>query len=505
MFDALRRRFVTIGWKLTASYVLVSLLLTTIVIVVSLTVLWFFLSSNLTPQLFAFTNTEYGALMQPEFEAEPLDPQRLGLRLQLLNGDLTGDPQTVTADGSVELDTRYVLLDSTGRVITSTLPTEYTPGALLANTEPPEARPLLENALRGVTDTLQLATFSAPDRHILTAAPILNEQNRVLGVLYQRVDNFPSTSILGAIAPTLFLLGLAPQFVVSSLIGLLFGWLVGRGFSKRLKRLTEASAALAGGDLSRRITDCSVDEIGQLGSQFNRMADQLATNVRDLRLLADRNAQLAEQAAQLAIIEERNRLARDLHDSVSQDLFSLTMLAAATRRMIVDRPDLAADQLQEMQETAQRALQETRSLVLALRPAALDGRGLAPALRDLAAAVHARQGLDVALTISGERRLPFEYEQALFRIVQEALGNVARHSGVRAAEVTLCYADHSVSLTVTDRGRGFDTNAARNLRALGLDTMAERARELGGSFHVQSAANQGTTVAVSLPAPPLAI
>jgi signal transduction histidine kinase len=501
MFGALRRRFSTIGWKLTASYVLVSLLLTIIVIVVSLTVLWFFLSSNLTPQLFAVTSAEYGALMQPEFEAEPIDAQRLGLRLQLL----TGDQQTMSADGTVELDARYILLDPTGRVITSTLPTDYVSGALLADVEPPEARPLIENALRGVTDTLQLATFSAPDRHILAAAPIFNGQDRVLGVFYQRVDNFPSAGILGAIAPTLFLLGLAPQFVVSSLIGLLFGWLVGRGFSRRLKRLTEASAALAGGDLSRRITDRSADEIGQLGQQFNSMADQLATNVRDLRLLADRNAQLAEQAAQLAIIEERNRLARDLHDSVSQDLFSLTMLAAATRRMIANRPELATEQLQEIQETAQRALQETRSLVLALRPAALDGRGLAPALRDLAAAVRQRQGLDVALTISGERRLPLEHEQALFRIVQEALGNVARHSGVHAAEVTLCYDDQTVSLTVTDRGRGFDTNAARNLRALGLDTMAERAHELGGSFHVQSVAYQGTTVAVTLPAPPSAI
>ena len=166
------------------------------------------------------------------------------------------------------------------------------------------------------------------------------------------------------------------MLIVSSLIGLVYGWFAGRGFSRRLLRLTEANAALATGDLAWRVDDSSVDEIGQLGRQFNLMADQLGENLRVLRLLADQKAQLAERAAQIATIEERNRLARDLHDSISLELFSLSMLAAAARRVIDKKPAAVTAHLEERQATAQRTLQETRSLIFALRPSALDDRGL---------------------------------------------------------------------------------------------------------------------------------
>lgn len=276
-------------------------------------------------------------------------------------------------------------------------------------------------------------------------------------------------------------------------------WSARRSFSRRLKRLTEATAAFASGDLSRRVKDRSVDEIGQLSRQFNSMAEQLAENIRALRLLADKNAQLAEHAAELAQVEERNRLARDLHDSVSQELFSLTMLSAAAGRLIDSRPELAAAQLREIQATAQRALQETRSLIFALRPAMLDGRGLGPALHDLVPAAQERQGLQIDLSISGERRLPLDHEQALFRIVQEALANVARHSAVREVQVTLDYHDDQVCLTISDQGKGFDPAAPRNARSVGLDSMAERTTALGGKFHIESAPGRGTCVTVTLP------
>jgi signal transduction histidine kinase len=159
----------------------------------------------------------------------------------------------------------------------------------------------------------------------------------------------------------------------SGFVGLIFGLIAGRGFSRRLNRLTAASAAMASGDLEQRVGDQSPDEIGQLARQFNTMAAQLDENMRALRLLADQNAQLAEQAAQLAAVEERNRLARDLHDSVSQELFSLTMQAAAARRLVVTKPDQAAIHLGEIQATAQQALQETRSLIFALQPASSTG------------------------------------------------------------------------------------------------------------------------------------
>jgi signal transduction histidine kinase len=235
---------------------------------------------------------------------------------------------------------------------------------------------------------------------IVMAALLILFNSRVLGAVFTRSEKLPLSAILGGIALSM-LLFIVPVLIVSSLIGLIYGWFAGRGFSRRLLRLTEANAALAAGDLSWRVDDRSVDEIGQLGRQFNLMADQLGENLGVLRLLADQNAQLAERAAQLATIEERNRLARDLHDSISQELFSLSMLAAAARRAIDKKPAAATARLEEIQATAQRTLQETRNLIFALRPAALDDRGLGPALRDLAAAAADRQGMCIDLSISG--------------------------------------------------------------------------------------------------------
>jgi signal transduction histidine kinase len=109
--------------------------------------------------------------------------------------------------------------------------------------------------------------------------------------------------------------------------------------------------------------------------------------------------------------------------------------------------------------------------------------------------------LEIDVRIGGERRLPLEYEQALFRIVQEALANVVRHSGARQATIDLVYTDQDVCLTITDHGQGFDPQAPRNARFIGLDSMRERAQALGGTVQIESAPALGTTVSVCLPAP----
>jgi signal transduction histidine kinase len=336
--------------------------------------------------------------------------------------------------------------------------------------------------------------------YYLSTAPVLNDDGQLLGMVYVR---FPVVGFNDFAQGFAFILLISAVAILigSGFIGLFFGLIAGRGFSRRLKRLTVASAAMTSGDLQQRVQDRSADEIGQLARQFNTMAAQLDENMRALRLLADQNAQLAEQAAQLATVEERNRLARDLHDSVSQELFSLTMQAAAAQRLIHTKPAQAATYLGDIQHSAQQALQETRSLIFALRPAQLDGRGLGPALRDLQTAAHERQGLEIDLRIGGERRLPLEHEQALFRIMQEALANVVRHSGARQAEVELQYTDQDVCLTIRDHGRGFDTQVRRNARSIGLLSMRERAAALGGTLQIDSAPAQGTTINVCLPAP----
>jgi signal transduction histidine kinase len=396
-------------------------------------------------------------------------------------------------------DLLIVMLDTQGHVIASTDVQDYPAGLAMADSEPAPADDLIVRALRGITNTAELSAWNDVEHQPIATAPIFSPTGAVTGAVYLRLINFPAVGLLlGSLTPFLFSF-IVPWLLVSGGLGMIYSWLVGRGFARRIARLTEASIDLSDGDLSQRIEDPSGDELGQLGRQFNTMADQLSESLRSLRLLADRNAQLAEQTAQLTAVEERNRLARDLHDSVSQELFSLTMLAAAARRTLDGRPDLTAARLVEIEESARRALEETRSLIFALRPAALDGRGLAPALRDLLGALHERQGLRIDLRVTGERRLPLEHEQALFRIVQEALANVARHSGVRSAIVTLRYESDVVALDVRDSGRGFDLTTARNPRSIGLQSMAERAEALGGTLELHSAPGAGTTIAVRIP------
>lgn len=519
MYQTLRQRFGTIGWKLTASYAAVTVLVMLIMEAILVIALGLYITNVfLIPEAIADASRDISKILQMEYSAPDRDVAALARQVQELVAVEADDerlfqididfPSTVPTQ-TVTGGTSYLrpewqvpviaLLDNEGRVLTATLHS-YLPGTLLVERELPGTGALITHATQGITETEQLSMLGQPGNQLVGTAPVFSRTGEVVGVVYTRIQR-PPINALAEDIPTILLFSAIPFLLISGSIGLIFGLFAGRDLSRRLKQLSEASAALASGDLSQHVVDDSVDEIGQLTRQFNLMSTQLAENLRALRLLADKNAQLAEQAAQLATVEERNRLARELHDSVSQDLFSLTMLAAAARRLIQNKPDVVASQLAEIQETSQRALQETRSLIFALRPALLDGRGLGPALRDLAAAVRERQGLEVTLLISGERLLPLEHEQAIFRIVQEALANVIRHSGMRQADVTLCYEDNRVALTVIDHGCGFDTTAPQSARSIGLMSMTERAAALGGEFTVESAPGVGTRVAVTLPAP----
>ncbi|RRR68043.1 MAG: sensor histidine kinase [Candidatus Viridilinea halotolerans] len=493
------QRFASIRWKLTAAFMVVSLLLVLTMAAIFLGGLIFILNAPLLPTATAESARDLAGLVEDELAAPQGNIEQLIDRLHRLSSSHSIPERE--GDTTVELqdDLLIVLLDREGRVIHSTRPLDLPKAQPLAALEPEPVGALVALVLAGERDPSQLGAWSQPDHHPIGVAPVFDANGELAGVLYLRLLDFPQLDVfLGALTP--FVISFAiPWLIVSTGMALIYSWLVGRGFARRIARLTEASIDLSDGDLSKRIEDPSNDELGQLGRQFNAMADQLSTNLRSLRMLAERNAQLAEQAALLAAVEERNRLARELHDSVSQELFSLTLLAAAAQRTLANQPIVTATRLQEIEESARRALEETRNLIFALRPAVLDGRGLAPALRDLTAALGERQGLMIGLKIVGERHIPLEHEQALFRIVQEALANISRHSGVRAAMVTLHYHETGVTLEVCDEGRGFAPQVRRDPRAFGLQSMSERASALGGTFTLTSAPGAGTKIVVALP------
>jgi len=217
--------------------------------------------------------------------------------------------------------------------------------------------------------------------------------------------------------------------------------------------------------------------------------------------IALENAQLYDRSRELAVLEERNRLARELHDSISQMLFSMVLNAEASATLFDTNPASAREQIARLQETSHTALKEMRTLIFELRPANLEEEGLVPVLKKHVALFKERNGIDVELRAEGRRRWRFAIEKPLYRVAQEALTNVAKHSGATAAVVTLAEADGLVRLTVDDNGHGLPApGASHGHSTLGLTSMRERAEQLGGRFTIGPRPDgPGTRVSVELP------
>jgi signal transduction histidine kinase len=214
--------------------------------------------------------------------------------------------------------------------------------------------------------------------------------------------------------------------------------------------------------------------------------------------VAIENARLYARARQLAALEERQKLARDLHDSVSQALYGIA-LGARTARTLLDRdPTRLADPLDYVLALAEAGLAEMRALIFELRPESLKTEGLVAAITKQADSLRARHRLDVRVQLGPEPAVPLEAKEALYRITQEALHNVAKHA--RATRVDLCLAidGDRLHLEVGDDGIGFDPAAAFPGH-LGLQSMRERAERLGGRLQVESAPRQGTRLQVEIP------
>jgi len=211
--------------------------------------------------------------------------------------------------------------------------------------------------------------------------------------------------------------------------------------------------------------------------------------------IAIENARLYEQAQELAVVEERSRLARDLHDAVTQTLFSASLIAEVLPRLWERNPDEGQRRLTELRELTRGALAEMRTLLLELRPAALVEADLGDLLRQLAESITGRARVPVALTVEGQRSLPPDVKVSLYRIAQEALNNVAKHAGASQATVSLHRQSKQVELYISDDGRGFDPEGI-SPESLGLGIMRERAEAIGATLEIESQVGQGTRVVV---------
>jgi signal transduction histidine kinase len=217
--------------------------------------------------------------------------------------------------------------------------------------------------------------------------------------------------------------------------------------------------------------------------------------------MAIEHARLQQQAEQLAVLEERQRLARELHDSVAQSLYSVGLYAnAASLALAAGKQEAAAGYLAELQETAQEGMRDMRLLIFQLHPPELEIEGLVAVLQARLAAVEARAGLRVDFRVEGERRLPIAIEADLYWIAQEALNNVLKHAQAQHVAVHLRFTASTVSLEVHDDGVGLDLQKARSegRGGVGLRSIAERAGRVGGKLTYESQPGEGTRLRVEV-------
>lgn len=232
---------------------------------------------------------------------------------------------------------------------------------------------------------------------------------------------------------------------------------------------------------------------------------QLALTFAEQAALAIENARLRVELEQAAVSAERNRIARELHDSVSQALYGIA-LGTRTARALVDRQSVddkikttLATPLDYVLSLAEAGLAEMRALIFELRPDALEKEGLVAALTRQAEAVRTRHKLDVRMDFCDEPPdLPLAAKETLYRVAQEALNNLIKHAQASQVNLRLCYEGSSFTLQVQDNGVGFDPQA-NYPGHLGLHTMRERVTRLGGALVIESAPGIGTTVRASLP------
>ncbi|TMF31577.1 MAG: PAS domain S-box protein [Chloroflexi bacterium] len=226
-------------------------------------------------------------------------------------------------------------------------------------------------------------------------------------------------------------------------------------------------------------------------SFLRAMADQATSAVDYARLLSASRDKVA--------LEERQRLARDLHDSVSQAVYGIALGARSAQEMLAKDPSQLREPLDYIVRLSEAALAEMRALIFELRPEALEREGLIGALKHHTAVLRSRHGITVEEVIAGEPTMSWESKQALYRIAQEALHNAGRHARATRVRVALNQDDAEIRLEVWDNGVGFDPQS-EHPGHFGLNTMRERATELGGRLEIESRAEAGTKIRAIIPA-----
>jgi signal transduction histidine kinase len=288
-------------------------------------------------------------------------------------------------------------------------------------------------------------------------------------------------------------------------IGILLAWIMSRNITRPLNNLTAAATAIAGGDYSSAVNVDRRDEVGKLARAFNAMNSQVNKAKKGLEQkiaeTVEINEQLRSLSAHLQNIreEERIHIAREMHDELGQLLTGFKMDVSWLRKRFAGNNDPALmEKLEGMVTITDEAVRFVRRIAAELRPSILDDLGLIPALEWHNREFEKRFNIQVEFQSHVDFKIPSGIATGIFRMYQESLTNVARHSGAKKVSAILDTTDENIHLSITDDGKGFDIDRAEQ-KTLGLLGMKERAIMIGGKLEIKSEPGRGTTILITIP------
>ncbi|WP_248930266.1 sensor histidine kinase [Paenibacillus hamazuiensis] len=281
------------------------------------------------------------------------------------------------------------------------------------------------------------------------------------------------------------------------LLGLTVGFFRGRSIQRGLDTLHLSIIELSKGNWTRRILSDPSDPFHRIYQDFNEMAEAVENKVQLLQKTAEKHAS-ETQTIERAVTEERKRLARDLHDTVSQQLFAIHMSAASLPKLLEQKPEAAQPIMEQLTQMSHHAQKQIRGLIAQLRPIELEGVSLKEGLDKWFPDYCRQNGLQGRLELQCLEGLSEAIEHQLFLIVQEGMANVVKHASAQSVILSLFDAGHQVMLQIRDDGQGFSRDDVTG-QSYGLTTMRERAQKLGGDMEVTSKPGAGTTIKVKIP------
>lgn len=473
-------RFNRIQWKLTLSYTVVTSAAVLIVALVPVLV-----RSDQLPRLMGLDARQAANRLAPIVDRTPYDSTVVMRALNEVTSPDAG-PEAPASDAGAAPRLRFALpapafaavVDAEGNVLAAR--PDLPVGRVFPMNSYPQAGEALRLALLGESDPGRLYVERAGEEFYV-AAPILTPDLHVLGAF---VRSYPAASVQNYLGEILrfFLPFSLLVIAATAIVGTLFGWLTTRPLAQRLHSVTDAAESWSQGDFSVNIQDRSGDELGELARDLNGMAEQLQ--------------RLVQAREELASLEERQRLARDLHDSVKQGMFAVSMNLGAAEALWGHNGDAARAHVATAVTLTRQMQQELTDIIQTLRSEPVQEKGLSQALWEHFGMWEKSTQIALTNDVRLPAAMPVATQEALYRVIQEGLSNVARHSGATRARVRVAQQGDNLVLTIEDNGVGFDADAASG--GVGLRSMRERVEALGGRLDVASDA-RGTRVEAVMP------